>query len=380
MSFRAIVDEFTKIPAVPESMWLGRELPAASFMHGRAGLAFLYAEHGRLFGDARSVATARRLALDAAQVARTSAEQAFGARNAVGPFTVEDLAPGVFTGVAGIGYATAVAGAVSGDPAMLDAGERLVIDGFERHLRRTPRLSELLAGTAGFVALADDLERRGIERAAIRQMGEEAARLLTEDVSRNVAPKGALGTAHGRTGELLVLLRRARTAPDALRGPLDDLRRFASRAGRFLLWPVVPGGAVPHPFWGSFCNGVVGQALLFTEAARRFGDARYRDVASGATASLLGIEPPPGTARYSVCCGEAGQAIALDRHGSLAASRAEKRAGRARLVLASRAPKIDTPSLFQGRAGIAWLAMLACSRQPLSFPLLFEGRRSHPRP
>jgi hypothetical protein len=101
------------------------------------------------------------------------------------------------------------------------------------------------------------------------------------------------------------------------------------------------------------------------------GDERYRETAAGAVASLLNIET---SASPILCCGEAGQAVALDRCGRMLRSAAERRASRALLsAAASRAPDTDARSLLQGHAGIAWLSMLAAAGQPLFVPLFFDG-------
>ncbi|HEX8791764.1 MAG TPA: lanthionine synthetase LanC family protein [Polyangiaceae bacterium] len=355
--------------ALAPRVWEERPFPAASLAHGQAGLAFALVEHFRLSGEARSLDRARQHVLAAQRLAERSSVDAFTcARGPASPYPLSVLEGGVFTGFAGIGYVLALVGSAQRDDEVVGEGVAMIDRGFALARESAPRVTELFAGLAGYVALAEDLARRGIVLPAVTEVGERAASLLIDNLGAQ-SPGECLGAAHGRAGELLALVRHTTRDTERLSGWIEDQRARARRSGPYVLWPTRVGGPVPGNLWWSFCNGVTGQALLFTEACR-VGPTRerLRDLAAGAVRSLEGIEMP---AVANICCGAAGQAVALDHFARVAGEPRER--AWARLDLArGNAETLDRWSLLQGRLGIDWLRLLADHRHPLFVPLLFE--------
>jgi hypothetical protein len=366
-----VSDFLVRLDELERGPWAQKPPAPASFLHGRTGLAFFYAEHFFTTGERSSLERARGHLLAARASAEAGAAEAFGFGDGPQPFPLPQVEAGVFTGWGGIGYTMVLVGAAAADAELRDAGAKIFGDAFARHTSLRLRYSELFLGTAGYVAASDDLRRRGAGSAATEGVGDEAARLLVDDVATPVAKGALLGAAHGRTGELLALVRRSDRVPERVRARIDELRSMGRRAGGFVLWPDSSGGKVPGWLWSSFCNGAVGQTLLFAEASRAYDDPRYREAAAGAAESVRSLEAPP---QATLCCGEAGQAVALHRYGMLLGSDDDVRASGARVrVAASRLMSLDPIDLFQGQAGVALLALRAAARQPLFMPMFFDA-------
>ena len=78
------------------------------------------------------------------------------------------------------------------------------------------------------------------------------------------------------TGELIALLLVPHALPErSLKARLDELLKLATVDGDYIAWPTHRGGPVPPPMWASFCNGVVGQTILYTRAFAVFGEEHF---------------------------------------------------------------------------------------------------------
>ena len=356
-------------PRVPESLLSERPWPGASMMHGLAGLGFFFLEHHRLTGDAASLARARTLVDDAFHYAQERPADAFGHRFGGAPDAdIEELSEGVFTGWAGLGWTAIIVGERSGDRALVRRGEATIEASFDRHRRRVHRSCELFKGTAGYVALANDLARRGFATT----IADEATRLAFAPLASPLEEGAPLGAAHGRTGLLLALSMRpaATAAEDALlREALEAFSAIATRDedDALIAWPQAVGQEAPGARWATFCNGAVGQALLFDQAARRFDDPAHAQTAALIAETVHEVT----TAHPTLCCGLAGQAVALDGHARRTTSELHAERAQARCLAALRIPsRVDGLSLFQGRLGLAYVALLQANGEPLRFPLL----------
>jgi eukaryotic-like serine/threonine-protein kinase len=347
------------------------EAPRASFNCGTPGIAFFLAEQVRLEGP-KSKAGALRAAITIARRfghAVKNERIAFNFKLEHGApevFPTESLASGVLTGHAGMGYVELLVSHQSRDASLKVKGLNRIADAYQRHERIGKPPAELYMGTAGYLAMVTDLASRGISEDVLAHITEQAAKRLLERYRMN--PKTEfLGCAHGTTGELLGLLLVAERIPaKTLRKRLDDFLKLATVEGDFIAWPMRTGDPVPSSMWSTYCNGVVGQALLYLKAAQVFGDARYLDVGRRAAVTCQAL--PSGNA--SLCCGAAGAAVALAYAGVILKEPIWSRRAKARLDLAVQTQTSEPTKFLSGNPGIAWLQMLRAKREPMHMPFL----------
>lgn len=178
-----------------------------------------------------------------------------------------------------------------------------------------------------------------------------------------------LGYAHGLAGALDAVLCWNPDPPPVVPALLDELLLHARVEGDLAAWPVSVGEEVGGLFWPSWCNGMAGHVYLWCHAFEVFQDERYLRAARLAADTTSVIYPQ----NASVCCGTAGQALALNRffrltneqrYRRLAVQRAERACAQA---LASGG---YTLGYFTGLSGIAQLAYAMHSRQTPYLPLI----------
>jgi eukaryotic-like serine/threonine-protein kinase len=344
----------------------GLKMPRASFNCGSAGLAFFLAEESRLNGA--SIKPAREIVRyfdQAARSRKTSFDFELEAGSGPSPFAVDDLAAGVYTGLAGMGYVELLVAEQSGETALREKGLARIDAAFRTHAVREFPQTELYMGTAGYIAMVHDLASRGIAHRVLDDVKEKAADRLAAHYRTN-PKRDLLGAAHGTTGELLSLLLVPEViGPKVLRKRLDAFLKQATVEGEYIAWPVRANGEVPSTMWATLCNGIVGQALIYLRAAKVLGDAHYHEAAVRASTTVHAL--PSGNA--SICCGSAGAAITLDYAGRVLGDSKWVRRAKTRLELAVRTG--SEPNRFlSGEVGIAWLQTLRAKREPLHAPFL----------
>lgn len=344
--------------------------PRVSFNLGLTGICFYTAELVRLSPEGKARATladtARRLLGAAAKESKRPGAFTFDPKLGT-ELGREELTAGVFTGLAGLGYVETLLGAASSDATLSSAGIARIERAYRAHCALGEPPGELFMGTAGYIALCTDLGARGIKSASLSRLEEDAAVRLSASYRRKSAPAN-LGGAHGTTGELIALL----LVPDALpersfKARLDELLKLATVDGDYIAWPSHRGGDVPSPTWASFCNGVVGQTILYARAFSVFGEERYRLAATRGAQTCFAL----GDANATLCCGAAGAVTALSYAGRVLEDTRYKQRSIRRLAALGKRRSAERAHVFlQGDLGTSWLELLQSHREPLHFPFL----------
>jgi lantibiotic modifying enzyme len=360
-----------------------------TIFNGAAGVALFLVEVARLGrADEPALRLADRWLAMADEWARTASFEDW-----------LELPRGFVFGASGIAYVDALLGAARNDAARVEAAVARI----EAHAERFDELasrkdgiraSGLLAGEAG-VAVAARLLRARLPAEVRYEPARARLEALRARLVRSVRdvqgtatlaqqPDTMLGMGHGVAGELFVLA--AEGARDATL--LGDAA-FQARVRE--LGELRLADASEHVFWlaqqtdenlamvESWCNGTTGHLVLWTALARAGSDyaaARARETAAS-TAFLL-------SRSSGICCGLAGQALALQRYAEVAGDARYKRLSYARLRRAMQLAELDPGRAFgfwQGALGVALVA-LGRLRRETAFPCvevpLERGRRLVP--
>lgn len=327
---------------------------AGSIFSGAAGVAFFLHEAARLRGEGDLL----DLALPWCRLARQWSDSASRS-------DWLDSPRGLLIGEAGVAYVESLLCASRGDDeGLLRAVERM--GEASRHLADASegaRRSELVGGAAGIVCATRDLEARLASTsnhtaalASLRRLRESAsASLLAAPSKRPTLGAGRWGLAHGVAGELWALLGAPGAARESVRTRLFALasKRQTDQRG-LVYW--LPKGARPDALrLTSWCGGIAGQTLLWCEAARHSSTPLWGRLATATAATTAALRTP----EPSLCCGLAGQSLALQKYADLANDRRFARRAYERLVQA--AALADRSSAFlglwQGTLGIALVAL-----------------------
>ena len=332
-----------------------------SLLHGAAGTALFLHEVARLRGDDEALLLARRWC----DLTRTWAAEA-------PPSEWNDAPYGFMTGEAGLFFVEALLAARGGDHAgvvgAVDGIGRMA-DGVGERTSRITRPTEYLGGAAGLVALTRELAARLPSAAAyvasrhvLARARARALAIVSARYAEPIAPAQGdpLGFAHGIAGELWALVVERGAADPTVRARLDELAALGEADEEGLVyWPASPG-ALTIELLGTWCNGIAGHALLWCEVARqtRAEEALARARKCAETVGVL----RNGTA--SICCGHAGQALALERYADLVGDAKTRRRAYSRLTSAARMveaqashPESVFVGLWQGALGVALVAM-----------------------
>jgi lantibiotic modifying enzyme len=229
------------------------------------------------------------------------------------------------------------------------------------------RPSEVIGGAAGVVCLARDLDARlprGTELDAARSVlacvRDRALASIATACETPIGEPTRLGVAHGVAGELLVLIQAVGAEHPHAKARLAELagqRSFDDEG--LVFWPQ-SRGKLSLELVGSWCNGVAGHCLLWTEVARQTGSAEALELARLAAESTFALPEVAG----SLCCGMTGHALALQRYADVVGDSRWKRRAYERLVRATAAcgaigGSSGSPDLglWQGPLGVAMVAM-----------------------
>jgi serine/threonine-protein kinase len=360
--------------------------PSASLYYGGAGIAYALLRLALLNADAEALAAADIWITNA--VAQRSRRRAFEGED-VGLPQGSGVPRSLFNGLSGV-YAVEVLvrAALSDDRGVERAVARFV--GLHRPRGGTgraqhPGSDDVIEGQPGaLLALATLREvcaHRPAARALLEPLGDRLADRLQGDLARESCWQGPyLGFAHGPAGALHALLRWGeamdRPSSEVTRDGLDRLAGMARKQSRGTAWPVGPSD--PNLSWTGWCHGSAGYLLLWTLAWRRSGEGTFRRLAVGAGQRLWWRR---GAAGASLCCGAAGQSLAVMTFARAMDDRAWLRRASA---LAEEAWCADAPSpssltehsLFRGRVG-AGLAVLESAADAASvWPFCTSLRRA----
>jgi Lanthionine synthetase C-like protein len=185
------------------------------------------------------------------------------------------------------------------------------------------------------------------------------------------------GLAHGVAGELWALLGAAGPANATVRARLAELAGRRRTDDHGLVYWVPRGARVDAWNLTSWCSGIAGQTLLWCDAAQATRAPPWRRLAEAAAATTAALHTP----EPSLCCGLAGQSLALQRYADLAHDRRFARKAYDRLVQA--VERADRSSAFfglwQGALGVALVAMYRLHGERRA-PCIEPGVRPPPPP
>jgi hypothetical protein len=216
--------------------------------------------------------------------------------------------------------------------------------------------ADVFLGRAGLLAGGALLLRRGAETglpagnlsATIAdEVAAAAGRLKPE-----LAEGQKLGLAHGRAGVLTVIFDWysfvGEPPPQVAVDALEVLLDAGVRSARRIYWPREAQGS---EFWAGICNGTAGVASLIV-SARHVLPPQRRDAILERIAEALA--PCDSEENLSLCCGQAGIAVALGQCAS--ALQRPEYLGEARRKL-STAQALQGVGLLQGEDGVLFAEM-----------------------
>jgi hypothetical protein len=294
-----------------------------------------------------------------------------------GPEKWRRLQRGFVFGDTGIAYVDALLGAAAGERSRAHAAVERIERAAERFddLDETVRSSGLVAGEAGIVVAARDLLTRlpdsddcSPTRALLERIRDRriASLLALHASPLDPRPETLMAMAHGVAGELFVLVTAGHAEHEAVRARLEELALLRQVDPNGLTYWLAERGAVDVRLIESWCNGVTGHTLLWSEVARLTGsDAAKQLAAESARSTAFLMSGGPG-----LCCGLAGQSIALQRFADLSGDAKYSRYAYARLRRASELAELDRDQGFgfwQGALGVVFVA-IAREHGERSFP------------
>ncbi len=356
-----------RVAATPVSFaQLAPDAAPGSLLAGASGVAlFLHEAAG--FGDDVALAL----------LARAWCRAARGWANGATSAGWRGSAFGAILGEGGLAHVEALLALRDGDGAeVLAAATRIARAG-----ERVPELgafpsTELFAGAAGLARLAASLHARlpvtpdfDAARGVLAGARGRAVDLVLDRyrAASPVAPDALLGFAHGVAGELWSLVTIVGAEHDVVRRRLAELAALRERDEEGLVY-WLPAGGGEATMLGALCNGMPGHTVLWCEV---FAQTRS-DAAASLARECAESTDVLRTWIPTLCCGLAGQAVALQRYASVSGDHRFAVRAYARLRRAIRAvdagEAIPFLGLWQGALGVAWAAM-ACLREKPARPL-----------
>lgn len=216
-------------------------------------------------------------------------------------------------------------------------------------------IAGLLVGVHALASQRDDDNHRAL---AIDLESNLVAALGSLRLAQ-IAEEDDLGLAHGVAGTLWALVSCGHAGSafvDEALGSLASLRLVDEEGLTY--WPRCSGGPLVLEGLGSLCGGMAGHTLLWTEAAAartaRTSEWMALARASAETTAALAVSDP------SLCCGLAGQAVALARFAEVSGDEAFAQLAEARLLASiASAESLDASlrlALWPGTLGVALTA------------------------
>jgi lantibiotic modifying enzyme len=307
---------------------------------------------------------------------------------------------GLHSGLTGIAWALAAAGEALGEGALLDESRRLARGLLE--VEPSPGATDVISGSAGAVPVLLELAGR-LGEPELRGAAVRHGEMLLDAANRGEAGwswrtldmptrQDLTGYSHGASGIALALLELFRaTGEERFREGAEQGFRY--ERGCFVPaqgnWPDFrlfgdPAAAAAQPVGCSlaWCHGAPGIGLARLRALRLTGDPVHRGEAGAAlavTAQALRMAAATGSAGFSLCHGDAGNAelllLAAEALGEPEHRAVAEELGR-RGIERHLAPGVpwpcgvlnagETPGLMLGLAGIGYfyLRLHAPARAP----------------
>jgi len=350
----------------PQECFDRYERPAnGALFTGAAGVAFFLHEVARVTGDSDAL--------------KQGGEWCRHAETVVASAPPDPQFPNaehaVFTGQAGRAYTKILLSALSGDDVACAKG----IDGFLEAWHFTEKMGDsmpldIIFGAAGFTCASHDILSRCHDlkfsrRGAVQDVASSSVKYLVQSLERPLPDRaGALTTlAHGIAGELFACFV-AKCPRELLNARLDEFLQLSVSEPPLVLWP----RAVGSPDYGfgpaSWCNGIAGITVMLCRAAEYLESQRLFDVAC--RAAFTSFRFRLGSNNPGVCCGTAGQALAIAMFARVSKDRMFLQRAKSRLRQAiDDADNLRLETLWQGRLGIALAALIARSG-PVFFPVI----------
>jgi serine/threonine protein kinase len=332
--------------------------PRCSVTFGAAGIAYALLRAAELCEDSELLWASDAWIEQAEQHARapdafTSSEIGL-TRRRIGYASLSSSEPGLF-------FVKSLVRAAMNDL----RGLQLSVDQFYAAATSRPsHHADVNLGGVGLALAADRLTALPLaasQRRRISALRDELMACAWRAVRPDFSGSPRLGFAHGIAGVVFGAL----TTQDTTnaRVAVEKLRGSAAMIRKGVRWPVRAAGGFFMPGW---CNGVAGHLLMWTRTWQISGDPDDREMMERIAWGVMESR----TALGNVCCGVAGQAIAL---ASFAASTRDptwrKRGSEFLDGLKPRWPKDDNPqSLFRGELGLL-LARLECASDAPRFPV-----------
>jgi hypothetical protein len=354
---RSLIDaSIQRARSTPSTSCFPSDVAAGGLFGGAAGVAFFLHEAARLRAP-----DLMKHAGDWADCAEAWASTA----------TPRDWEPvglpgqwGLLQGLGGVAYVRVLVSSSSGDTAGIERGVRMLLEACTRMVTQETASTALFEGAAGLLCAARQLRRVVGPRleTEVAHAGENMLRFVLARFETPLAGRnGRLGMAHGLAGELWATIGAldAQPLPAVVRARASELLAAGARDDHVLLFSSRLGQPIDDLVHG-FCNGMAGQALLWTRLAARTREPEAGEAARLAvnTLHLLGPAPVP-----SLCCGMAGQAVAHVVASHDLRSKIDGPRGRARIRRAAERAheELEGPyalHLWAGPLGVATAALL----------------------
>ncbi len=324
--------------------------PQCSIADGASGIAYVLARTAELLHDAELLFAAN--AWIAAAEQHASSKRAFvswargSTRRRIG------FASSIVFSEPGLLYVKSIIRSRMRDPTGADTAARQFL---KLAKSRLSRIADLHLGGLGLALAAKHLTSCASSpglRSELSHFSRRIVRHAWVKTGVSIRPNQVLGFAHGAAGQVFTAYA---CGEQKIASPLiERLREMAIPFQKALIWPVRAGS---HRFWLGWCNGLAGHLLMWTKVWQHSRANDDRELLDRLASGVWKYRMQPG----SICCGAAGQAIALASFSSAVGDAHLKR----RTVdwLNSLRPRwskeAPAQSLFQGKLGLL-LARIEC--------------------
>jgi Lanthionine synthetase C-like protein len=320
-----------------------------SMFSGATGIAFFLYEAARLRNDDALYERAHDWSNAAAHWAKHATKEQW-----------QGSPHGLVNGATGLAYVQALLSAHENDSTgvlrSLSTIERAAtsIDGNAEAMRST----ELYGGSAGILCAALSLRARlgdslgKSEQATLSRIRRTTTTAVKAAHRRTIPERLAL--AHGCAGELLSLV--AAVGPtDFVSRRLDELAVLHQTDVKGRVFWLSHQSSSDTSMLGSFCSGMAGHVVLWTEVARQTRSKQHARLARQSAESLSVLR----TGSPSLCCGLAAQSAAFQQVADLFGDERWARLAYSRISHATSlmSERVTVLGLWQGTLGVALVAM-----------------------
>jgi serine/threonine-protein kinase len=332
--------------------------PRCSLTFGAAGISYALLRAAELCNDGELlwaadawIEFAERHAADAEAFISPAIDLT---RRKIGYASLACSEPGIF-------YVKSLVRAAVGDP----GGARSAVEQFlSAASYRLSHAADVNLGGVGLALAADRLAGLPLP-ARSRQTLREFRNQMTEKAWQQSPPasirNSRLGFAHGTAGMVFGALTSG--SSKRVEEAAGRLRTLTVMMRKGIRWPVRAGGSYFMPGW---CNGVAGHLLMWMRVWQCSGQPEDREMMERVAWGVMESRTSMG----NLCCGAAGQAVALASFAAATGDPAWRRRATEFLDrLQPRWPKDDHPqSLFRGQLGLL-LVRLECDSDTPRFPV-----------